>query len=85
MYNTMGLSFETRKARKITEVPTLCPVLDILSYGEGKAAQVSHQDEFPVWNFVNNVSSKNMCGCTCLDMKQWSIAIVIFKTPIVDR
>ena len=34
MYNTMGLSLETNKTHKrITEVPALCPILDILSYG----------------------------------------------------
>ena len=40
MYNTMGISFEREKGQRITKVPTLCPVLDILSYGD----RVYHSD-----------------------------------------
>ena len=32
MYNTMGVSIEKTKSKRITEVP-LCPILDFLSYG----------------------------------------------------
>jgi hypothetical protein len=31
MYNNVGLSLDTKKLDRITEVPTLSPILDILS------------------------------------------------------
>ena len=34
MYNTMGYFLKQKKHNRITEVPTLCPILGILSYSE---------------------------------------------------
>ena len=34
LYNSVGLSLETKtKNERITEVPSLCPILDTYSYG----------------------------------------------------
>ena len=41
MYNTTDLSLEEEEKReRITEVPTLCPILDILSYGAWKSSPI---------------------------------------------